>query len=283
MLCVSPAHFAEHLTHLGREYWPMSLREMRKRVRRGRMPHKTAVITFDDGYADNFVYARSLLEAADVPATLFVTSGMLDQEKEFWWDELERIVLRPARIPRTLTLRVSGLEHRWSIEEEAGRRACHDSLHRLLMPLGITERQRVIDELAAWAGADAGCRADYRPLNRLELKHLANSGLVEIGAHSVTHPLLPTLTPDAQWNEIALSRKHLEDVGGGPVTSFAYPFGGATSETRRLVREAGFTVACSTVEGVVTRFSNPLWLPRVIVRDWDGDRFALELRRALAA
>ena len=66
----------------------------------GDVPSAGVVVTFDDGYADNFHNAKPLLERYEIPATVFVTTGYLQDQREFWWDELERILLQPGTLPR---------------------------------------------------------------------------------------------------------------------------------------------------------------------------------------
>jgi peptidoglycan/xylan/chitin deacetylase (PgdA/CDA1 family) len=93
-LWVSPHRFAEQLEVLTRNFVPLSLAELIKRLQEGKVPEKSVVITFDDGYADNFWNARPLLERFGVPATVFVTTGLVGTEREFYWDELEWLLLR---------------------------------------------------------------------------------------------------------------------------------------------------------------------------------------------
>jgi polysaccharide deacetylase len=91
--------------------------------------------------------------------------------------------------------------------------------------------------------------------------------------------VLPSLPADLQWREIHESRQQLEAILGAPVTTFGYPHGRATSETARLVRQAGFVCAGGSEGGIVTRNSDPYLLPRMLVRDSDGDDLHRRLRR----
>src|SRR5262249_43149366 len=92
LLAVSPEHFAEHLDVLRRKANVVPLNKFRGEPR---LPSRAIAITFDDGYADNFVEAKPILERKEVPATVFVVSGFLGSAREFWWDELDRILLQP--------------------------------------------------------------------------------------------------------------------------------------------------------------------------------------------
>src|SRR6266849_9213569 len=91
-LCVTPRHFAEHLDVL-RKYRRTRLDQLQPSgwsVDR----ELSVAITFDDGYADNFLVAQPKLRQYDTPATFFIATGCIDADREFWWDELERIVFQ---------------------------------------------------------------------------------------------------------------------------------------------------------------------------------------------
>lgn len=302
LLAVTPEHFAEHLEILARECRVLRLGELVERLRRGRVPRRGVVVTFDDGYADNLHNARPLLERHGVPATVFVTSGHVGSDREFWWDELERLLLTPGTLPPALTLTTpDGVwradvaaptyttdeweAHRaWHIEQNgnpSGRHELYRRVYGLLHDRLPAEREAILDQLRQWARAGTAGRATHRALTAEELRALAAGDLVEVGAHSVTHPLLPALEPEQQWHEVRTSRTSLETLLGRPVRALAYPHGRRTAETVRLVREAGFaSAACSDVD-LVRRDSDWYQLPRVGVRDWDGARFRRWLERHL--
>jgi peptidoglycan/xylan/chitin deacetylase (PgdA/CDA1 family) len=119
-------------------------------------------------------------------------------------------------------------------------------------------------------------------MSAAEINTLAQGGLIEVGAHTVTHTRLSDLTPAAQRTEIVTSKTQLEAILNHPVTSFAYPFGRQsdyTAQTVALIREAGFDAACSNFMGLVTAGTDRYQLPRGQVQDITGE----ELARRLAA
>ena len=283
--------------------YPISLQRLSQALLDGNLPDRSVVVTFDDGYADNLHNAKPLLERYDVPATVFLSTGYTGHAREFWWDELDRLLLRPGTLPERLSLSVNGRMYRWELgeathySEEASRRYSHwrageeapssrhslySSLWELLRPMTEDERQRVLHELREWAGAESAGRPSHRPLTLEEVVALAQGELVEVGAHTVNHPALSALSPASQRDEILESKARLEEILGCPVTSFAYPYGwwsDYTPETVSIVREAGFACACSNFRGLVERSTDPFQLPRVQVRDWDGDKLARRLAR----
>ena len=302
LLCVTPQHFAEQLDYLRRYYSPITLLDLKKTLAKGKAPHKAVIVTFDDGYADNLWNAKPVLERYDIPATVFVTSGSVNRNQEFWWDDLERLLLLPDTLPNSFETKINGKVFSWNLRSINGdsakdqnnkqwtvlspgplspRQDCYKQLHMLLRPLDCNRRQAALRDLAQWAGLPINGRSDYRALNHAELQELTKDGLVEVGAHTVTHPVLGGQAASVQFREIVESRQYLEDALGRPVTSFAYPYGAVDDvgpETVALTRKAGFDVACGNFPRPVTQRSNPFWLPRCVVRDWDGDEFGRQLK-----
>jgi peptidoglycan/xylan/chitin deacetylase (PgdA/CDA1 family) len=227
-----------------------------------------------------------LLEHYDVPATVFLVTGYVGLKQEFWWDELERLLLQPGSLPETLRLTINSNTYEWRLREAARysedayfsqRHSLYVSLWRLLRPLPESERRKIQDELLAWAGAEPAVRSTHRTLSREEVLTLGRGELIEIGSHTVTHPLLSALSPTAQREEIQRSKAELEQVVGRPVSSFSYPYGDYTADTILLVREAGFACACTTDATVIGPGADRFQLPRIMVENWDGDEFARRL------
>lgn len=306
LLSVSPSHFAEHLAVLRKQTRPISLRQLVHRLHDGKVPRRAVVVTFDDGYIDNLVYAKPLLEQYDTPATVFVApSGLPDAPDEFWWDTLEKILLQPRSLPQNLRLTIDGVPHEWRLgaaaeygpndhaqhcswnygmDDPTPRHAIFRSVHQLLKPLNQHERWKNLRDLAAWASVDTTVRSSYRALSAAETIRLAEGGLVELGAHTMTHPVLSSLTLAKQREEIRQSKVYLEGLVGQKVTSFAYPHGlhaDYSQETIALVRESGFESACVATPGRVRCGVDVHQLPRFVVRNETGECFAERLSTLL--
>jgi peptidoglycan/xylan/chitin deacetylase (PgdA/CDA1 family) len=234
-----------------------------------------------------------------VPATIFVTSGKVDSQEEFWWDELERILLLSPVLPPRLELSIGDQQYAWEIAD-AGlldssasfnvlseshpttRQQAYLDLMKLLRDLDVEALEAVLKKLRAWTRLDTNAsRQDWLAVKTDELNSLPAEGLIDIGAHTVNHPALSKLAPECQKREILESKSALEKILGRPVETFAYPFGERNDYTRQtmsIVKDAGFSCACSNFAGQVTLWSDPYQLPRLVVRDWDGDTFAHHLR-----
>jgi peptidoglycan/xylan/chitin deacetylase (PgdA/CDA1 family) len=298
-LCVQPNHFAEHLEVLRKEVVPLSLQGFVRAHQERKLPHRAVAITFDDGYADNLSNAKPILERFEMPATLFVTSGYIGSKREFWWDELEQLLLRPCELPETLQLDLGRKSCRWKLGRSAGyreddnglelrqrawegqpgsRHSLYYAVWQALKPLNDCERRPVLDAVAAWAGVVPKLRDSRRALGEDELQTLAQCDLIEIGAHSVSHPFLPEQPLSVQREEIHGSKAQLERFLDSPITSFAYPHGEYSSKILSMVKEAGFSCACATKERLVRVGGHCLEFPRFQIEDWDGDEFLKRLQ-----
>jgi peptidoglycan/xylan/chitin deacetylase (PgdA/CDA1 family) len=321
-LAVSPRHFNEQMEVLRKQnYRVLRLQELAGALRgkpyprrlyglekigeyrRGQnLPRRAVVITFDDGYADNLHNARPILERWEAPATVFVTTGYVGKQREYWWNELERLILQPNILPDRVCLTIHDEIREWDLgeaarySEEAFRtyRQWHGAmpdlptprhrlfleLHQWLRPMPEPDQRRVLDQLVEMTGSTT-TRPGYFAVSLEELHRLADGGLIEIGAHTMTHPVLAAHAPERQRDEIVQSKIGLEKMLDRPVTSFACPYGTEedyTQETIEILRETGFNANCTTTFGLSKRDADPLRLPRGVVRNWDGDRFARELQ-----
>ncbi len=302
-LCVRPEFFAQHLEVIRSHWKPVPLLGLADAAQRGKNASRCVALTFDDGYADNFHVARPLLKRFAIPATFFITSPK-GQDREYWWDELDRLLLHAEQLPPVLELRIAGREYRWELGDDAEYGVAKKSAHqhwnyhqpapswrhylvlrlwKLLQPLRDSDQWAVLQELKTWAGAAADCRPSHRVMTLDELSTLAADPLFEIGAHTTTHPALSQHGADFQRSEIGGSKARLEEALGIRISSFCFPYGDGSPEMAALVAEMGFACACSTIAAAVSRNSNRFLLPRLEVPDVPGDEFAAWLEERLQA
>jgi peptidoglycan/xylan/chitin deacetylase (PgdA/CDA1 family) len=273
LLAVPPARFDEQLAMLCRYGTPMRVDEMLEAARERRLPPRAFAVTFDDGYADNWDSAEPVLDRHGVPATIFVTTGYLDGDREFWWDELERILLGP-------------LSHHdsWTVEQSADPTPRHREYREWSVKLrgvSATERCTTLKALADRYGAAPRARTTHRPVTWERVAQAAQVGLIDVGAHTVSHPVLAARPIAEQRNEIAGCRNHIREATGRDPAGFSYPFGSRRDyarETSEIVRDCGFDFACANVAGGLNSLTDPFHVPRVLMRNWDADTLAMRLR-----
>jgi peptidoglycan/xylan/chitin deacetylase (PgdA/CDA1 family) len=278
-LCIPPRRFADQLEILRSEYTLAPLGELLFRLRKERFPRKMVAITLDDGYSDNLQTAAPILEQYAAPATVFVTTGYLDGRREFWWDDLVRLVMESRSDPSAWSLSIDGKRTTWP--EGSPREKVCAGIHDALRSLGALERDNILDAAASQAGIPRTVRPGHRPLAAEEIRLLARSGLVDIGAHTINHLWLAAHPPAEQERELSGAKRDLEDILGFPVRSLAYPYGKRDSvgrATLSIARAAGYQLACANVRGQVFTGVDPLWLPRMTPGNVDGEEFRARMR-----
>jgi len=301
LLAVTPERFDAQMRVLGQEYRVISLPELIEACRRRAIPERTVAVTFDDGYADNLVNAVPVLERHRVPATVFVSSGYVGAKHEFWWDEVERLLLGATSLPSTLILDAAGERLEVSLAEEgvrtqedAGRdlgwnvlEASDSPRHRaysdicsFIRPLSVASRMEVLRQLREVAGEPQAVRETHRPLSVDEVVRLDASSLVGVGAHTANHTRLSARPAGEQRQEVFADKATLEGILGRRLTEFSYPYGAVedySAESVDLVQEAGFAGACSNHSGVVKPWTDHYRIPRNVVRNWDAATFSAKL------
>jgi peptidoglycan/xylan/chitin deacetylase (PgdA/CDA1 family) len=301
-LCVTPAGFAAQLDWLRANCRVIALRQLAAELRDGSLAPRSVAISFDDGYADNLLAAEPLLRERGLPATFFLTTATLGVPREFWWDELERMLMRPQALPETLAVRVAGEDRTFAAgragaacdpvrecrgvqpwKAAAGTRlAFYYRVWDSLRPLEESARRQALDQIRGQLGTPEPGESRRRTLTRSEVGQLAASPVADIGAHSVTHATFSRRTPDEQRWEMQQSRRELESMLGRGIPGFAYPYGDFGPESAELAREAGFEFACTTREGPVSSADCVHLLPRVAVVESEPRAFAAQVSGLLA-
>ncbi len=269
------ARFTWQMETLARLCNVLPLGEAVQRLRSGTLPPRAVAITFDDGYADNLTVALPVLQRFGLPATVFVASGFLDGG--IMWNDL--VLESLARAQGTVDLDPVGLG-KVDLTDDAARL---DAARRVLQAIKYLPMDERLEKARALAGHLGIEPPGDLMLTTEQLRTLAHAG-VEIGAHTVHHPILAVLDEETARAEIAEGRKDLEARLDRPVTLFAYPNGRPgqdyTPAHVKMLREMDFQAAFTTHWAVNARDSDPFQLARINVWDRSPARFALRLAHA---
>jgi peptidoglycan/xylan/chitin deacetylase (PgdA/CDA1 family) len=263
--------FDWHLAALERWFTVLPLRRAVADLRGGTLPARAACVTFDDGYADNYTVAMPILRRRGVPATFFVATSFLDGGR-MWNDSVVETVRRVKG--DALDARSIGLE-KLDVSTIGLRRQAIERVLNALKYLPLEERQRRVEVLAAETALPSDLMMSAEQVRQLHRNDM------EVGAHTVTHPILANLDSKRAGSEITDGKRRLEEIIGSPVKVFAYPNGKPGRDYGRehvdMVRELGFEAAVSTAWGVGHAASDPYQLPRFTPWDRTPRRFVLRL------
>jgi peptidoglycan/xylan/chitin deacetylase (PgdA/CDA1 family)/glycosyltransferase involved in cell wall biosynthesis/MoaA/NifB/PqqE/SkfB family radical SAM enzyme len=282
-LCVSPAHFREHVRYLRERCTPMPLVDLLLAARAGALPPRAVAVTLDDGYLDALTTAAPILAEAGVPATFFVNTERLTEPHEAWHDTLERILLDAAALPPRLELALAGGPVRHDVRTADERREAHRALHARLVGGTPGEREEILAALARWAGVPLDARPVRRVLLANEILALSRVPGCDIGSHSEHHLLLPHHPEAVQVTELRRAKEQLEALLDRSVLSLAYPFGQHSAGLEAVARRTPHLVAVTVEPGLVTAATEAMRVPRLEVVDGDGSALAAAIERAFAA
>jgi peptidoglycan/xylan/chitin deacetylase (PgdA/CDA1 family) len=276
MLAVTPENFRAQLRHVKENHQLVRFEEDWTKTAK-----PAVAITFDDGYADNALEALPILEEVGVPATFFVSTGAIGSTREYWWHELERLILGVRNLPPRFTMEDGSGGRSWPTGALRERQEFYHGMVRLMNDADAGHRNNLLARLRIWAGTESAPVDTHRAMTVEELRLLAGSSRVTIGAHTVTHTRLSSLTATAQKEEIVTSKRRLETWLGHEIQIFSYPFGRRceyTKESIALCREAGFIKAAANFPGQAHRWTDQYQIPRHLVRDWPVELFTEKLR-----
>lgn len=252
VVSASPAGFDRQMQYLRSRHEVLSFDDLVDRVHADRpIPTNAAVVTFDDGYRDNFDLAYPILRRHGLPATIFLTTGFVGSTQRLWWDELHAAIAgcnsRRVGIP--------GLGE-VSLGSRGSRRRVMETLRRQWKNIPDSELRASLDKTSsALGGGAAPGRHERVSLSWDEVREMRGHG-IGFGAHTHTHPILTRVSAAAGEREISVSRTTLERELGVPPRFFAYPNGERgdfDAGTRDLLIRNGFEAAVTLVPG-----SNPL-------------------------
>jgi peptidoglycan/xylan/chitin deacetylase (PgdA/CDA1 family) len=282
---VDAARFDELLGWVKSWFNVLPLDEAARRLAEGSLPARAAALSFDDGYADNHDVALPLLRRHGLPCSFFVATGFLDGGR-MWNDTLIESVRRSTRPELDLRGLVDGQGQdlgRHALGDTASRREALGRLIGRVKYLPPEPRVACVDAIAA--------RAEVTPpgdlmMTSAQVKALRDAGM-QIGAHTVSHPILATLEPRQAADEIARSRDVLQALLGEKVGLFAYPNGKPGTDYLPevhpgIVRELGFEAAVSTRWAAARRGEDVFQIPRFTPWDRGRLKFGLRLVRNLS-
>ncbi|WP_437202614.1 polysaccharide deacetylase family protein [Planctomicrobium sp. SH664] len=225
------------------------------------------MVTFDDGYRDNYEIALPVLKRHGAPATFFITSGFLDQRLIAWWDEIAWMLhtSSASQLPA-----FSDSATPLSLESSQDREASIVRILRIYKSLPAERTPAFLENLgqAAGTGRCPQSVADSMWMTWDMVRELHEAGM-DIGGHTVSHPVLANTDPASQQREILQSKQRIEQEIGAPITAFSYPVGqpdSFTLQTKQLLHEAGYQWAFSFFGGFCqSAHRDRFALPRVAV------------------
>jgi peptidoglycan/xylan/chitin deacetylase (PgdA/CDA1 family) len=257
-LSVTESNLRNQIRFYKREYLLLSLDEAIEQLQNCSIERKSLVITFDDGYEDNYSLGMKVFQEEGVRPAVFITTGPVDRQADLWPDRLRRLILdsvieSPVKIERASIT----IKPKTSSRIQALRAAI-----AYVKTLDLIQRESFLNDLENIFSPPATYSSLMLDWNQVGM--LASRG-VTIGSHTVNHPFLAQIPEDVAGFEIGESKRILEEKTGRKINMFAYPNGKLrdfTPKTVELLRRSGYVAAVTTMRGVNRAGCNPFYLRR---------------------
>ena len=225
----------------------ISLDELPKRLK-SKSKRKFAVITFDDGYKDNYTLAYPILKKYSIPFTLYLTTSFPDGKVVLWWYLLEEVIKNNIEI----SFSYDGRQYIYALVEKADKERAFDSLRRFIIDSTPYAMQSKIESVLSPYIPDLYAKTKELALSWEEVKFLSQDPLVTIGNHTVNHYAMTTLSNEDILKEILTAQEIIKDKTGITTKHFAYPFGSrreVNRESLEIVKSMGYITGTTTLPG----------------------------------
>ena len=269
--------FAEQMRYIRRHYRVVSLRQLVEELTDPSAQRQSVVVTFDDGYMGTYTDAFPVLKEYGIPATVYLIAGSVESGELAWYD---RIFLRFQRAMSEVTMTLD-TQRKFQLTDFASRVDAAAAVVSYLRTLPDAERQRWCESMEKAMPLPAE-EMRGSMMNWDQVREMRRAG-ISFGSHTMTHPVLSSLTPDGLRREVAESKWLIESRLDAVVEDFAFPFGkpadcGAIGE--KALSPLGFRTAMTTIVGVNEPGADTYRLRRMVQGEERSiAMFALRLQR----
>ncbi len=265
-LAVSCENFEKHLITLKSKYKFVSM-DMFLENLENKKDEFTIVLTFDDGYKDNFIHALPILKKHKIPALIYVTTNFLEKKVSMWWYELKEKILNSSK----LNFEYRQKKYVFNLESDEDKLSAFNKIRNLFLKVNLTEQNQLLKIIT---GNEEKKNYANLCLNLEEIRSLDQDPLITIGSHTHTHPNLKNLSSNEVELEIKKSLSILENLLQHKIKHFSYPYGDKNAVSSReieIVKKLSFNSAVTTQIYPVSS-KNIFSLPRIFVGNDTCDR-----------
>jgi peptidoglycan/xylan/chitin deacetylase (PgdA/CDA1 family) len=271
--------FRAQMELLARDFHPISLTQAARYVREGgELPKRSVVVTFDDGYADNWEVAMPVLNQAAIPATFYVTVDCIDNRRLPWPSRLRFAFRKTKRtewndataktsFSKNSLAKTSPPETKtWTLTDAAEREEAYLSTCDVCCQLSGATQDEFVRRIEKELEASLPDHSGSLMMSYEQLRSLTRSGHI-IGSHTLTHPNMAYLNEESALDELTGSKLRLESQLGQPIKHFSYPCPALSphwsEQTVEQCRAAGYETAVTTDSGLARHGDDLLRLKRI--------------------
>jgi peptidoglycan/xylan/chitin deacetylase (PgdA/CDA1 family) len=262
---VKSAIFDRQLSFLKKNFEVLLLDQIAKRLSDGKDIGRCCAVTFDDGWKDNYTVAFPILKKHAVPATIFLATGFVGVERNFWPDELKCYLNKMAQHPERMQDLNLKIAQNYFPTRDIGthllkKESFHEQCIEKLKKVALEERNAVLEALRELTAVTPPAA---ETINWDEARLMLESGFIRFGAHTVNHEILDHVSDETVVYEIRESRNAIEKELSYRVNSFSYPNGNFTASVKKTLQDCGIGIGVTTQKGFFERTTDLLEIPRI--------------------
>jgi peptidoglycan/xylan/chitin deacetylase (PgdA/CDA1 family) len=283
-IIVTPESFSRHMDFLKRKFSPLSLAEFHQHMESGTpFPDGACLVTFDDGWVDNYDYALPILRERGIPAVVFVATDYIGSNRPFWQERLGHLLYQASH--RGLcqpVLHAHDILLPSPSDDAALRRAIADTVDRFRSEPyekidGLLKR---MENALALAGLDQRSSPSDRFMTWPQVRAMSEHGIT-VASHCSSHRLLTRLDEVSVTAEFKRSGRQIETTLGSGTCALAYPGGSHDENVRQSAIQSGYRLGFTTNSGTADAQKDPLSIPRINVHESSASTIPLFLSRVL--
>jgi len=266
-ISASPEEFEKQIKFVSNEFNVTNFNNLHAVMKSGRkIPKKSLIITFDDGYKDNYEIAFGIIKSHHVTATIFVSTGFIDSGEHFWFDKVAYLI----NLTKAAKISLGDGKYKYYLSDENSKKRIKKEIARVFGICPDEERRNLLLELGQQSGVAVN-QEDSKlaaPLGWNEIREMSDYG-IEIGSHTVNHPFLTHMREEEMLFELKKSKENIEAKIGKEVKSVAYPFGIYNEKVMECAKKCGYQFGLS-YEHKISKYNenNRYNIPRVHVEKY---------------
>ncbi len=256
--------FKRQLRYLKSHFDLLPLREAVEKCRKNALHRPTAVITFDDGYQNNYDTAFPILKDLGIPATIFLTTALVDTDNSLWFCRINMALAQCSL--EDFSWKGARIDLRTAAAKASASKSLQASLKQLPHQELLEEAMRIVEGLGDDPSRPFERHSLFRMLDTRSIKDMLNSGLISFGAHTHSHAIVSLLSEEEQQVQISRSLDTVRELTGEPCKVFAYPNGRRQDygkETIGILHKCGVDMAVTGIDGHNRSNTRPLELRRI--------------------
>ncbi len=256
LVSATTAEFQMQMEYIKKHYTPITMQQMIQHIEGEKLNIKNPIlVTFDDGFSDNYATAFPILKSLNIPATFFLTTNFIDHNEVLWYEKLAFII----KCSHKQSLEIPSLGKTYSLNQQTPRQEVYTEIVEALKLLSNSERQNTLEDLFALNKSTLEKMDNFKhlsmPMTWDNIREMNDSGM-DFGSHTLSHPILSTISPEQLKIELIESKKRIESELNQKVDSIAYPVGQRESTSKNVeqeVEKANYKIGFSYIDGVDNR------------------------------